>query len=219
MNRKILKTLDGSTTIFVEDMNEPYHSTNGAIQESVHVFVKSNLELMRKDSITIFELGFGTGLNALLAYRYAKQNNRKVKYVGIEMYPVELSLILQLNFCDFFTDNEMKIFRIMHEVDWNCFTDVDEIFSMKKLNCDFSNYCHTDFYDSVFFDAFDPNKQPELWDEHVFSALYQNMNAKSILTTYSAKGIVRRAMQSAGFVVERIPGAPGKREMLRANKH
>lgn len=215
---KVIKTLDGSHTIFVSELDEPYHSVNGAIQESMHVFINANLKLHNKEKLSVFELGFGTGLNTILTYKTAIEKDLSINYTSIEKYPVPIEIIEQLNYLDFLNDDQARVFLQIHETEWNKEKIINDNFTIKKIKCDILDYNHQNMYDAIFFDAFDPEKQPQLWSEDVFEKLYKNTNRNGILTTYSAKGKVRRAMLSAGYKIEKIPGPPGKREMLRGVK-
>ncbi len=215
----ILKTKDGSYTLYLDYMNETYHSRHGAIQESLHVFIQSGLKWMKKDEINILEIGFGTGLNVLLTLLHQKQNNfpRRIFFESIEKYPLSWDLVKQLNYVR--TPLEKNLFHRIHLCKWNevCMINNDQFYLMKNKT-DLIDFQPNKLFDLIYFDAFAPDKQPEMWTKGVFTKLYENMNKNGVLVTYSAKGSVRRTMQSVGFEVEKIPGPPGKREMLRAKK-
>ena len=209
---------DGSTTLYRTDMHEHYHSIHGAIQESEHVFIRSGLFCHTGNALTVLEVGFGTGLNAFLTLMH--QADRQVVYHTVEKYPLAPEIIQKINYPGYFPTNVSKeLFLRLHEVPWGESVAITELFELKKLCIDLLDFQAHDFYDLVYFDAFDPAKQPELWSDAVFKMLFEAMKPGSVLTTYSAKGAVRRSMMAAGFMVERIPGPPGKRQMLRAFKN
>ena len=221
-------TKDGSHTLFNAQLNESYHSTNGALQEGLHVFIEAGLKaLLNKnnyENINILELGFGTGLNAILSYIACKNQHIACNYAGIEAYPLDLSLIAQLNYTDWMSEDEIGIFNQMHAGEWNKKSDLNESFSFQKLHLNIEDIAKHPIaimennFDLVFMDAFDPAKQPELWTVEVFTSLYQIMKDAAYIVTYSSKGDVKRAMREAGFIVERLPGPIGKRHMLRGRK-
>ncbi len=224
MERKIVKTGDGSVTIHLSEWDEQYHSKHGAIQEAQHVFIKMGLEywvgLNKEKSLSILEIGFGTGLNAFITFLEAKKLQLNVNYTGVEAYPVLESEIANLNYAEMLSaENKMDYFQKMHQIPWNIPASIAEYFQLEKQQKRFEEIEEINKYDLVFFDAFGARVQPELWTEEIFAKMYAAMKTDSVLVTYSAKGSVRRAMQTAGFIVERLPGPPGKREMLRALKN
>lgn len=212
-------TDDGTSTLYSDEMQESYHSLNGAVQESKHVFIEAGLKQTNKKNVRIFEIGFGTGLNALLTWSEAKKNGLVILYTSVEAFPLPLEITSRLNY-------EMEVqtlgkdaFSLLHAATWNEAVVLDETcFTLCKLNGDFTSITIPKNLDLVYFDAFAPEKQPEMWDERLFQEIFEAMNYSGILVTYCAKGEVRRRMQRCGFKVERIPGPPGKREMLRAVK-
>ncbi len=223
MQRVPLLTKDGSHTISIPEMGVTYHSTHGAIQESMHVFIEAGLQYYlsknKKDIVTIFEMGFGTGLNPLLTLLNAETLQQKISYQTIELYPLLQQEIAQLNYCEQVGRTDLApIFNELHTSNWNEWVQLAERFSFLKTNQSLISYTSTSFVDIIFFDAFDPSVQPELWTKEVFEKLYSMLSYGGVLVTYCCKGDVRRAMQAAGFTVTRIPGPPGKREMLRAEK-
>lgn len=223
MERKIIKTGDGSVTIHLSEWDEQYHSKHGAIQEARHVFIKMGLEywveLNKKKNPAILEIGFGTGLNAFITFLEAQKLQLKIDYTGVEAYPVSTSEIKALNYAEMLSaENQIETFQRMHEIPWNNKVDISENFQLEKQQKRFEEIEDINKYNLVFFDAFGARVQPELWTEDIFSRMFAAMKNNSVLVTYSAKGSVRRAMQTAGFIVERLPGPPGKREMLRALK-
>ena len=217
MKREIIITADGSKTISLPEWNEQYHSKHGAIQEAYHVFIKAGLSLFKNQDLSILEIGFGTGLNALISLLEYKTQNLKVTYHGIEGYSVALSEIKALNYSEFLNISE-AVFLKLHTSNWEEFIQIEEGFRLKKENMFFANLSYKNCFDLVYFDAFGPRVQPDLWTETIFKNMYKALKTGGVLVTYSAKGSVRRAMQSVGFSVERLPGPPGKREMLRATK-
>lgn len=219
MKRKIITTSDGSKTIQIEDWNEQYHSKHGAIQEAYHVFIKHGLSLFKNQSLSILEIGFGTGLNALITLIEAKNNNLSINYDGVEAYPVEKEEISQLNYIEALNATGSSLeFAKMHESSWGEPIDISEDFILNKQQKDFLEIDAKEKYHLIYFDAFGARVQPELWTELIFKKTYDSLMEEGVLVTYSAKGSVRRAMQAVGFTVERLPGPPGKREMLRARK-
>jgi tRNA U34 5-methylaminomethyl-2-thiouridine-forming methyltransferase MnmC len=212
-------TEDGSHTLHAAMVDECYHSTHGAIQESMHIFIDAGLRLMHKKELTIFEVGFGTGLNAFLAAQFAEQNQCDIRYISIEKYPVPVADAQKLNYADCIDPAQRTFFETMHQCRWNESYRLSPHFELKKIKGDFTSYLHTDTYDLVFFDAFSPEKQPEMWTAEVFGELYRHCHSGAILTTYCAKGAVKRNLLSAGFRVEKVPGPPGKREFLRGVKN
>lgn len=218
MNSELLITQDGSHSLFVPEIDECYHSKHGAIQESKHIFIEAGLKQCQNETIKVLEVGFGTGLNAYLTLLEAEKSNRKIHFTTLELYPVEIEKALQLNFPEELAQENRVDFEKMHTSAWNEKIQISQHFTLTKIETDFTHYSFIDKFDVVFFDAFSPEKQPEMWTEELFRKIYLNCNPAAIMTTYCAKGIVRRAMQSAGFNVERIPGPPGKREILRCTK-
>ncbi|WP_405248323.1 tRNA (5-methylaminomethyl-2-thiouridine)(34)-methyltransferase MnmD [Cellulophaga sp. Asnod2-G02] len=219
MERKIITTSDGSTTIQIVDWNEQYHSIHGAIQEAYHVFIKKGLSLYKDRAIAILEIGFGTGLNALITYVEAQNFNLKIDYTGVEAYPVSPEEIKQLNYIAQLEAQKFEgEFDTMHTSEWEKTVEISSTFSLLKQQKDFMQITDKAAYDLIYFDAFGARVQPELWTEEIFKIMYAALNINGVLVTYAAKGSVRRAMLSVGFEVERLDGPPGKREMLRATK-
>ena len=230
MKRIIEKTDDGSTTLFVPELNEHYHSTKGARTESQHIFINMGLKASTATTPHILEIGFGTGLNAWLTLEEAEKSGRNVYYTGLELYPLEWQLVEQLGYISaneqlMTGDNQCpvhELFKQLHTSPWEEDVPITPHFTLRKVQKDFNKLeTETEGWkaDVIYFDAFAPEKQPEMWSQELFNRLYVIMNPKGILTTYCAKGIVRRMLQAAGFTVERLPGPPGgKREILRARK-
>ncbi len=219
MKRKIITTSDGSKTIQIEEWDEQYHSKHGAVQEAYHVFIKHGLSLFENRKISILEIGFGTGLNALITWKESSRYNLEVIYTGVEAFPVTKEEIKQL---DYITElNAQKLasgFEKMHDAPWEETIKLTNNFSIHKQQKDFMDITDKEEYNLIYFDAFGARVQPELWTEKLFQKMFNALSENGVLVTYAAKGSVRRAMQAVGFKVERLPGPPGKREMLRAMK-
>ncbi len=208
---------DGSTTLYRSDMDEHYHSIHGAIQESMHVFINAGLHHLTSREITVLEMGFGTGLNALLTLLCGR--GRKISYHALERYPLSPELISKINYPALLGDSDaQKLFDQLHQADWDKTCAITPDFELLKMKQDLLTYHPDTLFDLIYFDAFDPKKQPELWSPEVFQMLGNATKKGGILVTYSAKGSVKRALINAGFEVEKIPGPPGKREMIRAKK-
>jgi len=218
MHTELKLTEDGSHTLFVPEIDECYHSTHGAIQESRHIFMEAGLNQCLKPEISVLEIGFGTGLNAFLTLLESERSGKKIRYTSLELYPVGVETALLLNYPAEMAPDKKYLFDKLHTSPWNEAIEITPDFLLKKIETDFTGYIFEGNFDVVYFDAFSPEKQPEMWSNELFEKIYSHCNAGSILTTYCAKGIVRRAMQEAGFVVERLPGPPGKREILRSLK-
>lgn len=229
--RKIVPTEDGSATIFIPEWNESYHSRHGAIQEAYHVFIKNGLDFIpnKNEEISILEIGFGTGLNALITLCESIQNDLVINYSGIEKYPVsedEFSILnypkslIEFNVELNFNENELtQFYNELMNAEWEKKVEIIEQFNLTKIQADFLDFEYPpNKFDLIYFDAFGARVQPELWTEILFEKLFNSMKSGGILTTYSAKGSVRRALISVGFQVEKVPGPPGKREMLVAKK-
>lgn len=225
--RKIVVSEDGSNTIYQSEIDEHYHSTRGAQQESQHIFINAALNHWiekqqnrnNQQTISILEMGLGTGLNALLVASLMK--NYKIQYYSFEAFPLEEDILKQLTF-SLGGDDISDILRQIHTCAWNQEEKITDNFSIFKIDKDFitfQNKNFENFFDVVFYDAFSPEKQPNMWSVDIFEKLNLWMKKNSIMTTYCAKGYVRRNMQEVGFIVERIAGPPGKREILRATKN
>ncbi|WP_430817933.1 tRNA (5-methylaminomethyl-2-thiouridine)(34)-methyltransferase MnmD [Carboxylicivirga sp. N1E11] len=211
---EIKVSADGSHTLFVPELDEHYHSVNGAYNESMHVFIEPALLHCKKTDISILEIGLGTGLNAFLTALH--QGEKKIFYHALEKYPISTTAATQLNFAR--EAGEQQILTKLHELPWNAVGQLKPQFSLLKDEADLTTIQLCRKYDLIYFDAFAPEKQPEMWSEAIFQQLYDALNPGGILTTYCAKGVIRRTMQSIGFTMERLPGPKGKREMLRATK-
>ncbi len=216
---RIVCTADGSHTLESSTGGECYHSTNGALQESMHVFINAGLKAVAGNQLNILEIGFGTGLNALLTLLEAEQKDCGIYYETIEKYPIDIDIASQLNYCDIFSVDKEKYFKPLHTSDWDKNVAISDGFVLKKCQVDILSFTpsRTDF-NLVYFDAFSPDSQPELWSVDVFSKIYQHLQKGGVLVTYSSKGLVKQNLRSAGFTIERLQGAKGKRHMLRATK-
>lgn len=210
-------TTDGSQTLYIPELDEHYHSVKGAVTESLHVYVGlgfehalANPELVRP--LRVFEVGFGTGLNALLTLEAAVREGVEVRYTSVELYPLSWQEAQAMSYGDPVT------FQRIHEQEWNQAVSVNDRFTLHKVQGDILSI-EIPEADVVYFDAFAPEKQPELWTVELFQKIYDAMAEGGVLTTYCAKGVVRRMLQEVGFSVERLQGPPGgKREVLRAKK-
>lgn len=220
MNRKLITTNDGSQTIFVEDLNETYHSIHGAIQEANHVFIDNGLGLFDAGAaVRILEVGFGTGLNALLTCLNANERKLGVDYIGVEAFPVEDQLLEKIEYPSFLVDGAEDVFRQIHECSWNEKQELSNYFALSKLNTKIELLQEpSESFDLIYFDAFGPAVQGELWQKPILEKMYQLLRPNGVLVTYCAKGQVKRDLKSVGFTVETLPGPPGKREMTRAIK-
>ena len=221
MKTIIQTTEDGSHTLYVPELDEHYHSTHGAIQESLHVYIDAGLRHCNRTEINLLEIGFGTGLNAFLTLLEAEKQQKKIHYTTLELYPVSVSNATMLNFSDIIDPSRRDVFEILHTAVWEEWVQITPLFWLKKMKMDIRDLPATppdEEVDLIFYDAFAPEKQPEMWRQEIFNSLFNLSRDQALLTTYCAKGAVRRMIQSAGFTVERLPGPPGKREMLRAMK-
>lgn len=223
MKREIIETADGSSTIYLPELNEHYHSKHGAIQEAQHVFIKMGLleviSQKKPKEISILEIGFGTGLNALVTWKEILDKNISLKYTGVEAYPVSEIEVASLNFPEELNETDGgSFFKKLHAGSWEETHKLSENFTLTKQKKFFHEIDDKLEYDLIYFDAFGARVQPELWTVDIFRKMHDSLISGGILVTYAAKGSVRRAMLEVGFLVERLPGPPGKREMLRATK-
>lgn len=219
MKREIIQTKDGSTTIHLEEWNESYHSKHGAIQEAKHVFIKNGLSLFKDKTLSILEIGFGTGLNAFITFLEAPDMEQKIDYVGVEAYPVASEEILSMNYVvELEAENKMAVFETMHKSNWNEKVVLSDYFSLTKRQQFFQDIDDVAQFDLIYFDAFGYRVQPELWSTAIFKKMYDALKENGVLVTYAARGVVKRSMIEVGFRVEKLEGPPGKREMFRAFK-
>jgi tRNA U34 5-methylaminomethyl-2-thiouridine-forming methyltransferase MnmC len=219
---QLVLTGDGSHTLFVPELDEHYHSTHGALTESLHVFIRSGLDCFSgPGQISIFETGFGTGLNALLTSINAVRKAMKTWYFALEKFPVDPQMVKQLNYPHLLKDTEIdaeRLFSAIHEADWERMTEIHPFFHLKKMKGDLVDFIPDASYDLIYFDAFAPDKQPEMWTGEIMYRLVSALKPGGIFTTYCVKGSVKRILKDCGLTVEKLPGPPGKREILRGFK-
>lgn len=216
---QLITTSDQSHTLYLEEMDETYHSRNGAIEEALYVYIKQGLKHLETNlkTIRIFEVGFGTGLNAWLTF-IEKQPETKVEYYSIENNPITPELANALNYAKLYKPNDATLFQNIHQYPWGIRHVFDDGSLLAKFKADLHHFTLIDNIDLIYFDAFGPDKQPDIWSKQVFEKLHHMLKPGGILVTYSAKGSIRRMLAEIGFLVERLPGPPKKRHMLRAQK-
>jgi tRNA U34 5-methylaminomethyl-2-thiouridine-forming methyltransferase MnmC len=213
---QIISTSDGSFTLLNKALDETYHSRHGAVQESLYVFIKHGLDFVAKNKkdINILEVGFGTGLNALLTAQFAKANNVNIRYTSLEAFPVEENIWSKLNYVD--SPDSIALFERLHRTKWNQSETISLNFKLKKLETTLQLVTlEPNHYDLIYFDAFAPNKQPEMWEVTVLQKIADSMKPGGVFVTYCAKGQLKRDLQRLGMQVETLQGPPGKREMVR----
>jgi tRNA U34 5-methylaminomethyl-2-thiouridine-forming methyltransferase MnmC len=219
---QLVLTGDGSHTLFIPEMNEHYHSTYGALTESLHVFIRNGLDCFDGSrEISIFETGFGTGLNALLTALSAVRMGMLVWYFTLEKYPLDPQIVKQLNYPHLLKDSQNDaetLFSAIHGADWEKMTEIHPFFHLKKMKGDMCGFTPDTSYDLIYFDAFAPDKQPEMWTGEIMHRMVSAMKPGGIFTTYCVKGSVKRILKDCGLAVEKLPGPPGKREILRGRK-
>ncbi len=223
MKREVKLTNDGSKTLFINDLNEGYHSHHGALQEAKHVFIDNGLKLINNYEINILELGFGTGLNVLVTIDEFLKTDKShaIHYFSLEKYPVLLTEVQELNYDSLFDNNFLtKINQKIHEAEWNKSVEIVPNFFLTKIEADFYQLKNIVLpeIDLVYFDCFGARVQPDLWEKPLFEMVADKMKKNGLLTTYASKGSVRRILQELNFEVEKRPGPPGKREMINATK-
>lgn len=220
MKREIVTTSDGSKTIRIIDLDENYHSTHGALQEANHVFIKHGLnKCLDQNELVIFEMGFGTGLNAFLTAIKAAENQLNVQYFGVEAFPVSKDELDALGYVDLLGDKYKNIYEKIHAVEWNSLQEIGPCFRLNKIEGKLQEIVlPQQFFDIIYYDAFGPRAQEEMWSIELFEKMYNSLKTNGFLVTYCAKGQVKRNMKSVGFRIEVLPGPPGKREMTRAWK-
>ena len=219
MKREIITTQDGTKTILLPELKETYHSKNGALQEAEHVFIKNGLSLIQKTEIKVFEMGFGTGLNSVLCYRFSNNKNIKIHYTGIEAYPVNLEDIKTLEFNSFLSDLEHDLFVKTHDSILNNSIVKSKQFEFELIVKKIQDYkMKESAFDVIFYDAFGPRIQGDLWGIDLLEKMYFGLKKGGLLTTYCAQGEFKRNLRSIGFNVEAVAGPPGKREMTLAWK-
>lgn len=217
MDITIERTDDGSDTLYIKELDEHYHSIKGAFTESQHIFIDCGLKQINKQYINIFEAGFGTGLNAILTL--LNSSNKAISYTTIEKYPLPFDVMNEINYSTLFSETEFELLKKLHASQWNKEVLITDNFKLHKIQNDLTTFSFSDYYDLIYFDAFAPDKQPEMWTTEIFINLFNHLKKGGILVTYCAKGEIRRRLQQTGFYVERLAGPPhGKREILRAIK-
>lgn len=220
MKLEIIKTADGSQTLHLPEMNEHYHSVNGAVTESNYVYIEKGFLAHPSKSPKVFEVGFGTGLNAMLTALEAEKTKRKTLYIAIEKFPLGENTIAQLNYGRSISPRAAQLFQKIHGCIWGQDVEISSHFSLLKIKGDLLGFDFAQIAgcDVIYFDAFGPNKQPEMWQPGVFTKIYEVTAEQGIFVTYSAKGEVRRQLAAIGFAMERLPGPPGKIHILRGIK-
>ena len=217
MKLKVIVTSDGSKTLQIPEWNEQYHSTHGAVAEAKHVYIKNGLDFIQSKEISIFEMGFGTGLNAFLTYLNGLENKRVINYYAIEKEPLPFELVTQLDYAKSLSAvTEKSTFFKLHTCPWEVVTEISTYFRLFKIHDTFEHYSFHTTFDLVYYDAFGFRVQPELWQKEVFEKLVKLINIGGVLVTYCAKGEVKRILKTLGMHVESLVGPPGKREMIRA---
>lgn len=218
MEVNIQTTADGSQTLFVPQLDEHYHSVKGALTESLHIFIHSGLNECNEEEPRILEIGFGTALNAFLTLVEAEKG-KTIHYTSLEKYPLPMDIIDKMEYTKFVDEKFTPYYKYIHECPWETWNSITPHFNLRKIETDLTSLSFKEKYDVVYFDAFAPEKQPEMWTQDIMNRIYDCLAPGGIFVTYCAKGAVRRMLQSAGFKTERIPGPPGgKREILRARK-
>ena len=222
-SKKLFKTNDGSFTIKVDKLNETYHSRHGAITESKFVYIQEGMsywnETNKKSDCKIFEMGYGTGLNAYLSYLESHKYFKKISYTSVELLPLSFKEIKALNYGEFFKNqNHFLTFDDFSKVKWEYFQQLSKTFNLLKKEVDFEKFRFDEKYDIIFYDAFGYHAQPELWEIKYMKKCYDMLNLGGVWVSYCAKGNVRRGLEKSGFEVVRLIGPPGKREILRALK-
>ncbi|SFR51080.1 tRNA U34 5-methylaminomethyl-2-thiouridine-forming methyltransferase MnmC [Robiginitalea myxolifaciens] len=220
MKREVIRTADGSPSLRISQWDESYHSIHGAVQESLHVFIRMGLEYLPfGNNLNILEMGFGTGLNALLTAIHPQVEGKAIRYTGLEAFPLSADEWQPLDYPSQVEHPKAnRIYEQLHRSAWGMFNEITPGFELRKLQVDVREFEPTEAFDLIYYDAFGARVQPELWTAAIFETMYRALRPGGVLVTYAAKGSVRRAMQEVGFQVERLPGPPGKREMLRASK-
>jgi tRNA U34 5-methylaminomethyl-2-thiouridine-forming methyltransferase MnmC len=221
MDTELIITSDGSHSLHVPDLNENYHSTHGALQESLHVFIRHGYDYQRTlSTISVLEIGLGTGLNALLTVKAAEEVGKSTFYTAVEAYPLPDNVTRQLNYPVMLDHPQAGAwFARIHSATWGIEELITDKFKLMKVGGRLQTVVLPgNFFDVVYFDAFAPQKQPEMWSRDLFMKVYDTMKEQGCLVTYCARGQVKRDLRAVGFLVESLPGPPGKREMIRATR-
>ena len=222
---KVIETRDGSSSLLIPEMNETYHSTHGAITESEYVFLKMGLhhyieQHPKQKIINILEIGFGTGLNAWLTAWSVINLDIEIRFTSIEKFPLAQALVEQLNYKDKKESEKAKeLFDHMHKGSWGECFHVSDNFEMEKIETDIFEYSpELSSFDLIYFDAFAPSKQPEMWSQEVLKKMYDVLKPEGVFVTYCAQGQFKRDLKAVGFQTEELDGPPGKKEMTRGTK-
>lgn len=221
MIRKIIVTDDNSKSIYVESLNETYHSTHGALQEAQHVFIEHGLKSAQiKKNVKIFEMGFGTGLNAILTIIYCLENNLPLYYIGVEKYPLtdhEIELVNSTHLPAL--QKYSALYKLIHTTPYNQDVELAPDIILKKIHADIlSLELPANFFTLIYYDAFGPKIQPDLWSAALMKKMFDAIEPQGKLVTYCAQGQFRRNLREAGFTIQRLPGPKGKREITSATK-
>lgn len=215
---RIIKTGDGSHTLYVPDLDEHYHSVHGAVRESECVYIKNGLDFCRADPVNLLEIGFGAGLNALLTAVRASETKRSVHYISVENNPLSAGIVRSLNYSNFIGAEYKLLFGAIHSSPWETDNNITPYFTLRKMITDFTSSALRGSFDLIYYDAFGPDKQPGMWTVQILSLVAELTSPGGTLVTYSAKGNVKRNLRECGFDVTLLPGPPGKRHVIRAIK-
>jgi tRNA U34 5-methylaminomethyl-2-thiouridine-forming methyltransferase MnmC len=215
---QLVTTSDGSHTIYVPELDEHYHSIHGAVRECEFIFIKNGFDFCGADPLNIFEVGFGTGLNALLTAVRSKEGKREVFYTAVDNHPLDENITGLLNYPQFAGKDGKKLFELIHAVNWGEMHNICRNFNLRKIKGDITTYTAADSFNLIYFDAFGPDKQPGMWTREVFKMISEITVTNGIFVSYSVKGNVKRNLRVCGFKVTRLPGPPGKRQIIRAIK-
>lgn len=220
--QRFIITRDGSHTLYSEQFKATYHSVNGAMEESLYVFIKNGLHRYLSEhntnNLNILEMGFGSGLNTILTYIETQKLNLEINYHTVEAFPINLNDATQLNYSDKFSETDLITFKKLHECSWNHSHELNAAFTLTKHNCTLQDFNINKQFDIIYFDAFSPIQQPELWTEEVFTKMHNLLKSGGVLVTYCAQGQMKRNLKASGFVIKALPGFFGKREMTLAIK-
>lgn len=218
MQRELIVTGDGSHTLFIPEINEHFHSVYGAVQESNHVFIRNGLLKNNKEQPVVLEIGFGTGLNVFLTL--INQGKRNIRYFSVEKYPLTVDEYSRLNYAALISEDLQDLFLSIHQSEWNKEVEIAPGFRLTKIRADLTEFDFNGLprFDLIYYDAFAPSRQPEMWNETIFSKIANHTSPHGIFVTYCAQGEVRRTLTRAGFKMQRIAGPPGKKEMLMGEK-
>lgn len=222
MKHQLVVTSDGSHSLYLSELDEHYHSIHGAIQESNHVFIEAGFKKLikeKRDPINILEVGLGTGLNVLLSFIESNNTTSKINYTAIEAFPLTFDLVEKLNYSELLNSNSYKDdLNKIHLSEWEQNVELSSRFILHKIKNTLQQATLENNYNLIYFDAFGPKVQPEMWTEEIFFKIYKSLIQGGMLVTYCAKGEVKRTLKKVGFTIESLQGPPGKREMIRAIK-